>query len=99
MLSTVRSRLPLLWAALALAAPQAFAQITLPGGPVVAITSPAPGASVTGTVTVSASTTISVAAVQFRLDGATLADDSSAPYSISWDSTGAGNGSHVLTAV
>jgi hypothetical protein len=50
-------------------------------------------------VTVSASTTISVAAVQFRLDGASLAEDTSAPYSISWDSTGAGNGSHVLTAV
>src|SRR5439155_3110323 len=35
-----------------------------------------------------------------KLDGANLgAEDTSAPYAVSWDTTGAGNGSHTLTAV
>jgi len=38
--------------------------------------------------------------VQFRLDGAALgAEDTAAPYSVSWNTTGAANGSHTLTAV
>jgi hypothetical protein len=38
--------------------------------------------------------------VQFKLDGANLAsEDTSAPYSVSWNSTTATNGSHTLTAV
>jgi len=80
--------------------PQAFAQLTLPGGPVVTVTSPVAGAAVLGTVTVSASTSVPVAAVQFQLDGASIgAEDASAPYSASWDTTTASNGSHTLTAV
>jgi hypothetical protein len=39
-------------------------------------------------------------AVQFKLDGANLgAEDTSAPYSVSWNTTLTGNGSHTLTAV
>src|SRR5260221_6428975 len=90
-------------------APQAFAQLLpplpLPGGSlIVAITSPAPDSIVNDTATVSANVTIigslTVSSVQFRLDGANLgARDTSAPYSISWDTTTASNGSHTLTAV
>src|SRR3979411_1751618 len=88
---------------------QAFAQLLpplpLPGGRlIVAITSPASGATVGDTTTVNASVSIigalTVSSLQFQLDGANLgARDSSAPYSVSWNTTTAGNGSHTLTAV
>jgi Concanavalin A-like lectin/glucanases superfamily/Bacterial Ig domain len=70
--------------------------------PVVSVSAPANGATVSGTVAVAAnaSDNVGVAGVQFRLDGANLgAEDQSAPYSIAWSSTAASNGSHVLTAV
>ena len=69
--------------------------------PTVSVSSPAPG-SVTGTVTVSAGAAddTGVAGVRFRLDDANLgAEDTSAPYSVSWDTTTAANGAHTLTAV
>ncbi len=91
------------------AAPQALAQLLpplpLPGGSlIVTITSPGSGSTVANTVPVSASVSIvgslTVASVQFKLDGANLgALDTSAPYSVSWNTTTAGNGSHTLTAV
>src|SRR5439155_11239376 len=68
----------------------------------VSITAPAAGASVAGTVTVSASATdnVGVVGVQFKLDGALLGvEDTVAPYSISWNTTTASNGSHSVTAV
>jgi hypothetical protein len=38
--------------------------------------------------------------VQFKLDGANLgAEDTSAPYSVTWNTTAAANGSHTLSAV
>ena len=41
-----------------------------------------------------------VAGVQFRLDGANLgAEDTSAPYSVSWDTFSVANGSHILSAI
>jgi hypothetical protein len=74
--------------------------IVLGQGMVVSVTSPAPGSTVSAAVTVSASTTIAVAGVQFRLDGVDLgAEDTAAPYSISWNTTTTSNGSHSLTAV
>src|SRR5258708_6660296 len=85
--------------------PRAFAQLLPPPGSlVVTMTSPASGSTVAGTVPVSASVSIVgslvVAGVQFRLDGANLgAEDTSAPYSISWNTTAASNGSHTLIAV
>ncbi|HEX9368568.1 MAG TPA: Ig-like domain-containing protein [Vicinamibacterales bacterium] len=85
------------------AAPQALAQ--LPGGSlIVTITSPGSGSTVANTVPVSASVSVvgslTVASVQFKLDGANLgALDTSAPYSVSWNTTAVGNGSHTLTAV
>ena len=70
--------------------------------PTVSITSPAAGATVSGTVSVTASATdnVGVAGVQLRLDGANLgAEDTTAPYSVAWDTTTAATGSHTLTAV
>src|SRR6267143_3906018 len=87
-----------------LIAPQpAQAQLGL-GSLIVNITSPAGGSPVSGTVPVTASVTIvgglTVRGVQFKLDGANLgAEDTSAPYSVSWNTTTASNGSHTLTAV
>jgi subtilase family serine protease len=41
-----------------------------------------------------------VAGVQFRVDGANLgAEDTTSPYSVTWNTTTASNGSHTLTAV
>src|SRR5205807_2409671 len=70
--------------------------------PTVSVTAPAAGATVSGSVTVSASATddVGVVGVQFKLDGANLgAEDSTSPYSASWDTTTTSNGSHTLTAV
>src|SRR5207253_1674688 len=70
--------------------------------PTVAITAPANGATVSGTVTVSAtaSDNVGVVGVQFKLDGANLgAEVTAAPYSVSWNTTSASNGAHILTAV
>src|SRR5258706_315928 len=88
---------------------QAFRQLLpplpLPGGRlIVAITSPASGATVSDTTTVSASVSIigslTVSSVQFQLDGANLgARDTSAPYAVSWNAATAGNGPHTLTAI
>src|ERR1700716_2595015 len=74
------------------------------GSLVVSVTAPPNGAQVGGTVPVRASVGIvgglTVAGVQFKLDGANLgAEDTSAPYSVSWNTAVASNGSHTLTAV
>ncbi|MCI0347851.1 MAG: Ig-like domain-containing protein, partial [Acidobacteriales bacterium] len=69
--------------------------------PTVSLTTPAEGTIVSGSVPVSASASdnIGVAGVQFLLDGAALgAEDTSSPYSISWNSTGVANGAHTLAA-
>ena len=55
-----------------------------------------------GTVTVSANATdnVGVAGVQFLLDGVAMAaEDTVAPYGVSWDTTTAASGTHVLKAV
>ena len=70
--------------------------------PTVSITSPANGATVSGTITLSAaaSSSVGVASVQFQLDGTNLgALATVAPYSISWNTTTASNGSHTLKAI
>jgi hypothetical protein len=80
---------------------QAQAQL---GSLVVTMTSPGSGQTVSGSVPVSANVTIigllTVSSVQFQLDGANLGGaDTSAPYSVSWNTTTAGNGQHSLRAV
>src|SRR5439155_13038269 len=66
------------------------------------LTAPADGATVVGTVTISATASddIGVAGVQFLLDGANLgAEDTTSPYSVTWDTATATPGAHTLTAV
>lgn len=71
--------------------------------PSTTITAPANGATVSGTsITVSASATdnVGVVGVQFKLDGVNLGgEDTTAPYSTTWNTTTTPNGSHTLTAV
>ena len=70
--------------------------------PAVSITAPAMNATVSNSVTVTAAASDNVAVhdVQFQLDGVNLgADLTSAPYSFSWNTTTASNGTHNLTAI
>ncbi len=70
--------------------------------PTVSITSPVSGATVSGTisVTASASDNVGVAGVQFQLDGVNAgAELTAAPYSVPWNTTGSSNGPHTITAV
>jgi len=67
--------------------------------PVVSITAPAQFASgLTGAVTFSANATdnVGVANVEFQVDGTPLANDATAPYSASVDSSAFASGQHVL---
>ncbi len=68
--------------------------------PTTAITAPANGATVSGTVSVtaSASDNVGVTKVEFYLDGGLQSTDTSAPYSWSWNTTTASNASHSLTS-
>ncbi len=69
--------------------------------PVVTLTGPADGATVTGAVTVSADAfdNVGVVGVQFLLDGSNLgSEDTVGPYSVSWDTFQAARGTHTLTA-
>jgi hypothetical protein len=75
---------------------------TDPTSPTVTVTSPAGGATISGTVipTADASDNVGVYGVQFNLDGAPLGvEDLTAPYTTGWNTTLGGNGSHVLTAI
>jgi Concanavalin A-like lectin/glucanases superfamily/Bacterial Ig domain len=72
-----------------------------PNPPTVSLTAPAPGSTVSGTINVTANAAddTGVLGVQFLLDGQPLGlEDTTAPYSLSWDSTGASNGAHTLSA-
>ncbi|HYM61788.1 MAG TPA: Ig-like domain-containing protein [Thermoanaerobaculia bacterium] len=68
--------------------------------PTTSITAPLNGATVVGTtsVTASASDNVGVTKVEFYLDGALKSTDTTSPYSWSWDTTTASNGSHSLTS-
>jgi hypothetical protein len=69
--------------------------------PTVSVTAPAAGATISGTVTVSANATdnVAVAGVQFLVDGvATGAEDLTAPYSISLNTATLSNGAHSISA-
>lgn len=68
--------------------------------PSVQLTAPAAGATVSGVVTLSAdaSDNVAVSKVDFLVDGAVVGTDSSAPYSVSWDSAQVANGGHTVTA-
>ena len=70
--------------------------------PTVSFTAPTPGSTMTDTVTITAEAVDAggVKSVQFKLDGANLqAADTTAPYSITWDTKNVSNGAHELRAV
>ena len=70
--------------------------------PTVNITAPADNATVLGSITVSAnaSDNVGVAGVQFKVDGNNIGtEDTTSPYSITWDTAQVANGARVLTAV
>jgi subtilisin family serine protease len=68
--------------------------------PTVAIGSPAGGATVAGTVTVSATANDAsgISAVDFYVDGVSKVSDTTSPYSFAWDTTTVANGTHTLVA-
>jgi hypothetical protein len=70
--------------------------------PTVAVSSPATGATVGGTVTVTATASddIGVTSVEFLVDGVALGTpDQSAPYAAAWSTAAASNGPHTLSAI
>ncbi|MFA5809799.1 MAG: Ig-like domain-containing protein, partial [Thermoleophilia bacterium] len=69
--------------------------------PTVSLTAPAGGATVSSTITVSASASdnTGVVGVQFLVNGANLgAEDTISPYTVSWNTASSTNASHTLTA-
>lgn len=68
--------------------------------PTVRLTAPSAGATLRGTVTVSAEATDDNpgVSVTFSVNGNVIGTASSAPYSISWDTTGTANGTYTLAA-
>lgn len=70
--------------------------------PTVSVTMPTSGATVSGTIDVDAdaSDNTGIAGVQFLLDAALLGpEDTTAPYSVAWDTTTVANGTYSLSAV
>jgi parallel beta-helix repeat protein len=70
--------------------------------PAVSISNPPESAVVSGTIAVviNASDNVGVVGVQLKVDGVNVgAEKLSAPFSISWNTTGWSNGNHVLQAV
>jgi hypothetical protein len=68
--------------------------------PVVSITSPAGGSTVTGLVGVNVTATdnVGVTRVELKANNTTVAVDTTAPFSFTWDSTGVTNGMVSLVA-
>jgi len=68
--------------------------------PTISISSPANGATVSGTITISASASdnTAVTKVEFYLDGDLIGTDTASPYSMSWDTTLLTDGSYTLQA-
>ncbi|MDH7602787.1 MAG: Ig-like domain-containing protein [Armatimonadota bacterium] len=69
--------------------------------PTVTITQPENGASVNGTVKVSASAsdTSGIMQVEFMVDGVSVWTDTTPPYEFDWDTSGLSQDYHILTAV
>lgn len=86
--------------AAAAVAAAAAATVADTSAPSVSITSPAGGSTVSGTalVDVAASDNVGVTRVELRVNGATVATDSTAPYQFGWDTTKVANGSASVVA-
>lgn len=69
--------------------------------PSVSISSPPNGYSVNGSITIQAAATddIGVARVEFHVDSVKQGEDSSSPYSWTWNTTAVSNGQHTIKAV
>ncbi len=69
--------------------------------PTTAVTSPAAGSTVSGTVTVQVTggDAVGVTKVELYLDGVLAATSNSAPASFAWDTTGEANGTHTLRSM
>ena len=70
--------------------------------PSIALTSPTNGSTLSGNVTITATATdnTGVVGVQFQLNGTNLGtEDTTNPFSISWDTTGVVPGLYTLTAI
>lgn len=72
--------------------------------PTVSITAPASGATVSGTVAITATAAagagynLTIASVQFYVDGTSVGTATASPYTVNWNAAMAANGSHSLTA-
>jgi hypothetical protein len=71
--------------------------------PTIALTAPAAGATVSGTAvmlsaTAAAASGLSLTRVDFSIDGAVVGTATTSPYSMSWNSTTATKGNHMVTA-
>ena len=88
-------------AAAAVAAAKKYGVTSDTTAPKAAILAPLGSTSVSGTVpvSVSASDNLGVSRVELKANGTVVAVDSAAPYSFSWNSTGAPNGMANLVAV
>lgn len=65
----------------------------------VSLTSPLNGATLSNTITLTATASANAVSVQFYCDGTTLVGTATAsPFTASWDTTTAANGSHTLSA-
>lgn len=69
-------------------------------GPAVSITSPADGAAVAGTVSLTADAVdySGISQVTFKVDGVVVGTDATAPFSVSWNAASAAAGSHTILA-
>jgi hypothetical protein len=70
--------------------------------PTVTLTSPTNGATVTGSIKITASASDSgsgVARVEFYVDGQLVGTSTATPYSVTWNSTKSAKGSHTIYAV
>ncbi|HEX2296591.1 MAG TPA: DNRLRE domain-containing protein [Actinomycetota bacterium] len=85
--------------------PSVLARVENSAPPSVTLTAPAPGATVSGTVSLSASASDdgTVSRVEFLVDGYLIGTDSSVPYQASWDTLGTTppsyDGPHQISAV
>ena len=68
--------------------------------PTVSLTAPANGATVSGTVTLSAnaSDNVGVSRVEFSVDGSLVGTANASPYQVSWNSASVANGGHTIAA-
>ena len=68
--------------------------------PTTSVTAPSSGATVSGTVTVTATATdnVGVVKVELYVDGALLGSGASSPTSASWNTTAVANGGHTITS-